>query len=88
MSEVDWELYAWVMRGRQRRKVLEALNKPKLPSQLKQEAGMSLTNLSKTLKSLEDKGMTECLTPNNKTGRVYALTEKGRAVREEMVRKG
>ncbi len=76
------------MRGRQRRRVLEALNKPKLPSELKQEAGMSLTNLSKTLKSLEDKGMAECLTPGNKTGRVYALTEKGRAVREEMVRKG
>jgi predicted transcriptional regulator len=87
MSEVDWELYAWVMRGRQRRRVLEALSKPKLPSELKQGAGMSLTNLSKTLKSLEDKSMVECLTPGNKTGRIYGLTQKGRAIREEMVRK-
>jgi DNA-binding MarR family transcriptional regulator len=86
MSGIDWELYAWVMRGRQRRRVLAALSKPRLPSELKREAGMSLTNLSKTLRSLEDKGMVECLTPGNKTGRLYGLTEKGQAIREEMVR--
>ena len=86
MSEIEWEQYAWVMRGRQRRRVLEALNKPRLPSELKREAGMSLTNLSKTLKSLEDRAIVECLTPGNKTGRIYSLTEKGRAIREEMTR--
>lgn len=86
MSEIDWDLYSWVMRGSQRRKVLKALNKPRLPTELKNEAKMSLTNVSKTLKSFQGKGIVECLTPHNKTGKIYGLTKKGRKIREEMLR--
>ncbi len=86
MVEVEWELYSWVMRGSQRRKILKALNKPMLPTELKGKAGMSLTNVSKTLKSFEVKGIVQCLTPHNKTGKIYGLTERGKKLREEMLR--
>ena len=88
MSEIEWELYSWVMRGNQRRKILKALNKPRLPTELKNEAKMSITNVSKTLKSFEGKGIVKCLTPGNKTGKIYGLTEKGKKLRDEMVREG
>lgn len=88
MAEVEWELYSWVMRGRQRRKILKALNKPKLPTELKNEAEMSLTNVSKILRSFRARDIVKCLTPDNKTGKIYALTVKGEKLREEMVREG
>ena len=86
MSEIDWELYSWVMRGNQRRKIMKSLNKPKLPTELKSEANMSLTNVSKILKSFENKGLVKCITPHLKTGKIYELTERGKKIREEMLR--
>jgi len=88
MGGVEWELYGWIMRGRQRRKILKALNKPKLPTELKNEAKMSLTNVSKVLKSFRARDIVKCLTPENKTGKIYALTVKGEKLRKEMVREG
>jgi len=88
MSEMDWELYSWVMRGNQRRKIMKSLNKPKLPTELKSEANMSLTNVSKILKSFKSKGIAKCLTPQNKTGKVYSLTERGKNIRKEMLSEG
>jgi DNA-binding MarR family transcriptional regulator len=79
------ELYNWVMRGNRRRKILKALNRPKLPTELTYEAKMSLTNVSKTLNSFEQKGIVRCITPHNKTGKIYSLTEKGKGLREEIV---
>ena len=86
MADVEWELYSWVMRGRQRRKILKALNKPKLPTELKNEAKMSITNVSKVLKSFSARDIVKCLTPENKTGKIYALTVKGEKLREEVLR--
>jgi DNA-binding MarR family transcriptional regulator len=86
MADIDWELYSWVMRGNQRRKIMKSMNKPKLPTELKGEAGMSLTNVSKILKSFERKGLVKCFTPHLKTGKIYSLTAKGRTIRKEMFR--
>jgi len=88
MPKVEWEDYSWVMRGSQRRKVMKALNKPKLPTELKAETKMSLTNVSKVLKSFEKRGLVKCLTPHLKTGKIYELTERGKKIRKEMVREG
>ena len=88
MAHVDWRLYAWVMRGSRRRRIVAALNKPRLPTELKKEARTSLTNVSKVLRAMQDKGLVSCLTPENKTGKLYSLTEKGLRIREEMLRKG
>ncbi len=62
---------------------MEALGKPRLPLELKRDAGISLTNVSKTLKSLEEKGIAECLKPGDRTGRIYTASRRkvGRSVR-------
>lgn len=58
-----------------------------LPTELKSKADMSLTNVSKTLRSFGAKGIIECLTPHNKTGKIYDLTKRGEKLREEMLRR-
>ena len=87
MAHVDWRLYAWVMRGSRRRRLLAVLNKPRLPTELKKEARASLTNVSKVLRAMQDKDLVQCLTPENKTGKLYRLTEEGQRIREQMLRK-
>ncbi len=86
-NESDWELYSWVIRGNQRRKVVQAIDKPKIPTEIKKEVKMSLTNVSKILSAFKKKGLVRCLTPNSKTGKIYELTEAGKNIREEMGKK-
>jgi predicted transcriptional regulator len=87
MDDENWELYSWVIRGNQRRKVIMALGKPKIPTEIKREAKMSMTNVSKVLKEFMIKGLVMCLTPDEKTGKIYKLTETGRKIREKMIEK-
>ncbi len=87
MTDNDWELYSWVIRGNQRRKVMMALGKPKIPTEIKSEAQMSLTNVSKILRAFIKKGLIRCLTPNSKTGKIYELTNKGTEIRDRMLKK-
>jgi DNA-binding MarR family transcriptional regulator len=83
----DWEQYSWVIRGNQRRKVIMVLGKPKIPTEIKSEAKMSMTNVSKILKEFSKKGLVRCLTPYVRTGKLYELTEAGRKIRERMIEK-
>ena len=87
MADNDWGLYSWVIRGNQRRKVMMALGKPKIPTEIKSEAQMSLTNVSKILRAFIKKGLVICLTPDSKTGKIYELTDKGKEVRNRMLKK-
>ena len=84
MAEIDWNLYSWVMRGKQRRIVIEAMNKPKMPSEIRKETKLSITHVSKVLKSFTEMGIAKCLTPDVRIGKIYALTERGKRIREEM----
>ena len=83
----DWELFSWVIRGNQRRKVILALEKPTIPSKIKKEAKMSLSNVSKILSTFKKRGLVHCLNPGAITGRIYELTEKGQWVRDKVLEK-
>jgi DNA-binding MarR family transcriptional regulator len=85
MDDKGWELYSWVIRGNQRRKVIMVLGKPKIPTEIKSEAKMSMTNVSKILKEFRKKGLVRCLTPSVRTGKLYELTEAGRKIRDKMI---
>lgn len=63
-----------------------ALDKPKIPTEIKKEAQMSLTNVSKILRAFKKKGLVICLTPDSKTGKIYELTNKGKGIREKMTK--
>ena len=74
--------YSWILRGKQRRKIVEALDKPKIPTQIKDDANLSLNNVSDVLRSFREKKIVKCINPKEKTGRIYELTPKGMKIRE------
>jgi len=74
--------YAWILRGKQRKKIMKILDKPKIPTQIKTDSGLSLNNVSDVLREFRKKGIAKCLNPKEKTGRLYKLTPKGKKVRE------
>ena len=82
--------YAWVLRGLQRKAVIQVMDKPKIPSQIHREAKkinlkLSLNNTSDALRSFVGKGIAKCLNPSEKVGRVYELTLKGKVIREQLL---
>lgn len=64
-----------------------ALGKPKIPTEIKKEAKMSMTNISKVLKEFRKKGLVRCLTPDERTGKIYELTKAGKRIRDKMIEK-
>lgn len=75
-----WELCSYVIRGKNRRRVFLALEAPKTPTQLSKELKIHLPHVSRSLGELESRKLVECLTPAEKVGRIFRLSERGRRV--------
>lgn len=81
MENVDWNLYSYIIASRYRRLILKSLvERPKTPSQIAKECDLILTHVSSTLVSLTEKGAIICLTPNQRKGKIYSLTDKGKTI--------
>ena len=76
------EDYYWVVRGKQRKKVMKIMGKTKIPTEIKEETKLSLNNVSDVLREFKKKKIVKCLNPKEKTGRLYKLTPKGMRIRE------
>jgi len=74
--------YSWVVRGKQRKKVIRVMSKPKIPTEIKEDSELSLNNVSDILRDFKEKKIAKCLNPRAKTGRIYELTPKGMRIRE------
>lgn len=77
---MDWSKYSFVVRAKNRKSILLHLSDPKTPSQLSEELKLSLSHVSRAVKELEEKELIECLTPNEKVGRVYRRTPDGEKI--------
>lgn len=76
--------YSWIIRGKQRKKIIKVINKPKIPTQIKEETNLSLNNVSDVLREFRKKKIVKVLNPEEKTGRLYKLTQKGMRICEMM----
>ena len=76
------EDYYWIVRGKQRKKIIKVINKAKIPTEIKEETKISLNNVSDVLREFKKKEIVKCLNPKEKTGRLYKLTPKGMRIRE------
>ena len=76
------EDYVWVVRGKQRKKIIKVMSKPKIPTEIKEETKLSLNNVSDVLREFKKKRIVRCLNPKEKTGRLYKLTPKGMRIKE------
>ena len=87
-EKLDVDDYAWVLRGKQKRRIISLLDEdPKMPTEIKEEANLSLNNTSDVLRLFAKKKLIKCLNPQAKTGRLYVLTEKGRIIKDKLNKK-
>jgi DNA-binding MarR family transcriptional regulator len=75
-----FELVSFVGRGRSRRHVLKALFKPNSPTELAKQLDIDRSTISRVVLELTEKGLVECLTPDERMGRYYRITETGKKV--------
>lgn len=78
MKEViNWEDVSFIISSSYRKKILEAINSPKTPSQLSKNLSINKTHISRALAELESKNLIECLTPNSSKGKLYLISNYG-----------
>jgi len=80
----NWKDYSFVVRSIHRKKVFDALDKPKTPTQLSDELKIDLGYMSNILISLINRKLIHCLNPDEKRHRLYVRTIKGEDLSKEM----
>lgn len=88
---VNYGLYSWVVRGKQRASIIKAMDKTRTPSQIRKKASrlnpkLSLNYTSDTLREFKKQGVAVCWNEKAKTGRLYKLTKEGEKIRAELMR--
>ncbi len=76
-------LVAWIERGKLRKKVFLSIGERTMPSKIvgqlteNRKSASQYAQVSRALKELVYQGLVKCLTPKEKTGRMYGRTKKG-----------
>jgi DNA-binding MarR family transcriptional regulator len=78
-----YQLISFVKRGKVRARVLQNISKPRTPTELSEMIQAHRSTTSRAILSLENKGLVKCLTPKQKMGRLYLITDKGKRVLKE-----
>jgi len=81
----NWIDYSFVVRSTHRKRVFEALNNPKTPTQLAKDLDINIGYISNILISLLDRKLIKCLNPYEKRHRLYEWSKKGRSLFENML---
>ncbi len=79
-----YDLISYVSRGKVRKRVLLNLVKAHTPTELSQIIKTHRSTTSRTILSLEKKELVKCLTPTEKMGRYYEITELGKKVLKKL----
>ena len=82
------EFAGFILRSKYRREVFKLLDNPIMPSQIAKKLSIRLTYITRELRFLREKGLIECLNPDERVGRLYQLTNKGKKLMKNMNAKG
>ena len=74
---MSWKQISFALKSKKRKNLLLSLKTPKTPTQLSKILKTSLPNISMKLKDLRNMGIVECITPDERKGRIYRLTKDG-----------
>jgi len=85
---MNWELYSFVIRSKRRKDILLSLEKARTPTEIGNKVKTSVSHVSRTLSDFQDKDIVECVTPEQKVGRIYKLTKEGQEVLDYLKKKG
>ena len=83
------DLVGYVKRGKNRKIVFLALDKPMMPSEIMRKIYNKTSNtyfnlVSRALSELKEKKLIEVVNPNEKTGRIYRKTKLGKEVEKKL----
>lgn len=82
---MGWDRYGYVISSSHRRSIVKELEgKPRTPSELADRLDLAISHVSQLLKGLSERGVVECLNPEERKGRLYGLTDDGRWVLERL----
>lgn len=81
---MDYDKYAFVLASPNRQKIILALDKEKIPSQLAKELKMQDANVARALRELTKSNIIKCLNPKNKRGRLYELNALGLSILKKL----
>lgn len=77
---------AYVKRGELRKRVLLALDRPRMPTELAGTTGIRWGYVNAILRDFKKLGLVSCLNPSESTGRIYRLTANGTRLRTAICR--
>lgn len=77
---MSWDEVSYVIASKTRKSVLSRLETPRTPTFLAKDLSINLANVSRALTELENKKIIVCLTPDQKVGKIYTLTKKGKDI--------
>jgi predicted transcriptional regulator len=81
---MDYDKYSFVLASPNRQKIILALDKEKIPSQLSKELKMQDANVARALRELVGVGIIKCVNPESKRGRIYILSNVGIVIRKKL----
>lgn len=81
---MSWDEVSYVIASKTRKALLPRLETPRTPTFLARDLNINLANVSRALAELEDKNVVVCLTPEQKVGKIYSLTKKGKGILSKM----
>ena len=84
MLKVSLNDISWIKRGRQRREIILHIEGRSTPTEIAHKSNYSLNHTSRILNEFKKKGFVALLNPEQKTGRLYELTTKGRLIRDNL----
>ena len=76
--KTDFKLLSFLLRGKRRQAVLQALDKPKTPKDIAKDCKISISNVSNALAELVQKKLVKCNNPEDHLYKFYELTETGK----------
>jgi len=84
-----WDAIGFVISSKYRLAVIMGLRSGfKTPSEISEETGLGLSQISRAISELSDFELVECLTPKLLKGRLFKLTEKGESILGELIKRG
>ena len=83
-----WKDYSFIMRSKQRKTVIKVMDRPMTVTEIKEKAGLSLSETSRVLRKFKGEGLAKCINPEDALGRVYQLIERGKRIKEKIKKLG
>jgi len=75
------EKLGWVKLSKHRKKIIKDISYSlKIPTEISKSTALSKSEVSRTLKTLKNKGIVVCLNEESHRGRVYSLTKEGKNI--------